>query len=532
MLVIADIEWYVKENGYRYPTQIAAIRVNESWDIVAQFSTIIKCSDKRYFEMNPVPFTGYVFERYMTAPTLSKALMSFYKWLNEDDTIGWWASHLKDVYSDALRSELFTTDMHKQLVLNKYVTLFLFKTFNARSNPYELAADRSIITPTIQHKSENDVITVRNLLCGIKFDQSKLKENISFTEETTIRPNTFLFDKENGLFHKDPCPFFPWHPGISEGSIMTAIRKSLKPCDCVKDEYYSTIREHVKSEIRRCGFNFVYIEGSDVFHTPSCKCLDGVTHVLGSKYYVSMTKIGLKPCGVCNPVSTAELFKKPAKQNNPTKNVIKIRKDEQLSLDEKHAIGRLKQAQSERTAGNNNASLSEEERRDMMALSQPGLAFFASRGYKFFHLRNCSVLAELTNIVGFDRFDNAIKTGYKPCRHCNPSRKFDVNISIPITNQKRVGERIDDIFDRVTECGYNGYRYVSQIDNINSFIIETPVGKWRIHVGTRPIIVDHINFVKTPGNTTDYHRQHRMFLSFIDTFDYIKRHDETLMNNK
>lgn len=31
---------------------------------------------------------------------------------------------------------------------------------------------------------------------------------------------------------------------------------------------------------------------------------------------------------------------------------------------------------------------------------------------------------------------------------------------------------------------------------------------------------------------TAYHKQPRIFLSFIDTFDYIKRHDEQLAKKK
>ena len=50
-----------------------------------------------------------------------------------------------------------------------------------------------------------------------------------------------------------------------------------------------------------------------------------------------------------------------------------------------------------------------------------------------------------------------------------------------------------------------------------------------IHIFTHPIIVDHINYVKEPKNSEKYHRQHRLFLSFSDTFEYIKRHDMTLI---
>ena len=37
----------------------------------------------------------------------------------------------------------------------------------------------------------------------------------------------------------------------------------------------------------------------------------------------------------------------------------------------------------------------------------------------------------------------------------------------------------------------------------------------------------HINLVK--GNQEEYHRQPRLFFSFLDTFYYIKRHDDSLL---
>ena len=61
--------------------------------------------------------------------------------------------------------------------------------------------------------------------------------------------------------------------------------------------------------------------------------------------------------------------------------------------------------------------------------------------------------------------------------------------------------------------------------------IETSVGKWRINIGTSPVKLEHINLAKNPNSIT-YHKQPRIFLSFIDTFDYIKRHDTELAKKK
>lgn len=45
----------------------------------------------------------------------------------------------------------------------------------------------------------------------------------------------------------------------------------------------------------------------------------------------------------------------------------------------------------------------------------------------------------------------------------------------------------------------------------------------------RPVRLEHINLVSQPQNTKKYHVQPRLFLSLKDTFDYIMRHDSTLM---
>ena len=45
----------------------------------------------------------------------------------------------------------------------------------------------------------------------------------------------------------------------------------------------------------------------------------------------------------------------------------------------------------------------------------------------------------------------------------------------------------------------------------------------------RPVRLEHINLVSQPQNTKKYHVQPRLFLSLKDTFNYIMRHDSTLM---
>lgn len=95
--------------------------------------------------------------------------------------------------------------------------------------------------------------------------------------------------------------------------------------------------------------------------------------------------------------------------------------------------------------------------------------------------------------------------------------------SIPITNIARDNESISVL---KTLCNDQNYPYEL---NGQLFCFSTPVGKWQIDLSSAPYIVYHINLVHTPNNTTSFHRQPRLFLSLLDTFSYIQRHDQNLI---
>lgn len=134
-------------------------------------------------------------------------------------------------------------------------------------------------------------------------------------------------------------------------------------------------------------------------------------------------------------------------------------------------------------------------------------------------------MRELSNLKGFKTYSQAVRAGFTPCRKCKPTAKHDVNVSIPIGNRIRIDEKIEDVEIMCKEAGFPCHMEGAYL------YIETSVGKWRINIGTSPVKVEHINLAKNPNSTT-YHKQPRIFLSFIDTFDYIKRHDEELAKKK
>ena len=58
------------------------------------------------------------------------------------------------------------------------------------------------------------------------------------------------------------------------------------------------------------------------------------------------------------------------------------------------------------------------------------------------------------------------------------------------------------------------------------------MGRWKIDTSTSPYVIYHINLVRTPDNENYYHRQPRLFLSLLDAFLYIHRHDKNLMRGR
>ena len=152
-------------------------------------------------------------------------------------------------------------------------------------------------------------------------------------------------------------------------------------------------------------------------------------------------------------------------------------------------------------------------------MTQPTYAFWSARGYTNFHLRNCKKLSGLTDLRGYTKYEQAIISGMQPCRHCNPSKKHDLELTIPRGSAIRKEETPNTL---VILCRENQYPWEL---TENYFQLETPKGIWRIRTDGVPYRMDHINKILSPNNRTQFHQQPRLFLSYRDAFAYIKRHD-------
>ena len=525
MYVIADIEWVENYLYKRSPTQLSAVRVDENWEIVEDFSTRIKPMNSSFYDWSHVAYTGGRPEDFIKAPHCYDAFQSFNKWVG-DDTICWWYKPSAEFFALINKIVLKNETLKQPIILSEYMPGFFNGEGVCRGGSYKIARSRNIAVPSAEHDSWNDVMAILYLFRGVGFPQEALSSPPTKPEPKVQKPVLveldYQYDVNAALLHKKGCPLIPEDAEVlGFGTLKTPLQKKYKACSCVSEELRQAKRARVIDEINRTHYTFIYTEKSKIFHRYDCGLLHNAEHVLGAVKYDTIAKKGLRPCLVCNPSPDDQYRPVMYEQKVRIMSTPKMAKHG-LKRSELTAVARQEQAQKERLEKLSRNDLTEQERDDLFTLTQPRFAFFVARGYQNFHTRNCSRLEGLREIRGFDTFAHATHAGYTPCKYCKPSKKQDIVASIPIGNKVRANETITDLHKICAKYGYE-HRFFK-----GDFEVTTPVGKWKIHTDARPVTMEHMNLADKPQCET-YHKQHRIFLSMIDALKYIHRHDSTLM---
>ncbi len=527
MYVLMDMEWITNRQGHHCPTQLAAMRVDEEWNAVDTFSTLFQPRDSSFMLWDHIAYHGWTAADFRSADKLYPALDAFVHWLHPDDVLCWWHTESNEMFNLFVKLTGVRDVASKVIFLGEYVFGYLAGQKTSVGNPYKLCTARNIPVPTPMHCAENDVVAMQSLLMGIDFQQQYLKQPPKrWSKEATALKGSpaapLLYDLETNTIHRSDCDCLEdekYYPAFH--SFANPIRRHHKPCTCCRDDFYDALWDRNQDTVARSEYNYVYSLKSKVFHSKECSHYLLAYDIQGTVSYEACIRKGLRPCKHCHPTPVE---KKPkllvAQRKVPVK---KPSKDAQMSLAERKAIGRFRSAKEERENAMKRNDLTPAERDRVMALTQPGMAFWAARGYSTFHRRNCSHLTGLNQLKGFARFQDAIHAGYQPCRHCKPSNKLDVQFSIPITSKERSWDNCDTLVTLSTQHCLP-YQYDDRY-----FMLETMAGKWKIDMSLRPVRLEHINLIKNHGNTTKYHTQPRLFLSLKDTFDYIMRHDKSLI---
>ena len=507
MFVIADLEWVSDWSGDMAPTQLAAIRVDENWQARDRFQALMRPQTRLQREWNHVAFTGYTPLQFVNAKTPDRVLTDFEEWLGEKDVILWWfddsRAHFRKFFQRYRKKE---TD--RALYLNRPVAAYLKRPELEQYNPYRLAEDRGQEAAGRNHCAESDAETVRRVLEGIGMPQKVLSDLLL----TRIQEEPYVYDAETRRLHRAGCRELLSSPALLRGipTVAAGIKKRLVPCACCREAFFLSLAAR-NLKVAKC-YTYLFSPDSKVFHRPDCSVVKAMRVLTGCNCWEEALA-DRRPCRLCRPEKAAPVAPKiptpeelAAAQMPPQKQI--------------RAMERQKAAVLEREARMEKAR-TREEKKDIFTLTQTRFVFWAARGFGTFHQRNCPKMKGLSDLVGFSRYGEARRAGYAPCRHCKPDPKQDLVYSVPFRDRSRA-ENGPEVLTGL--CEENGF---SCRQEKHFFFMETPVGKWRVHLKGYPVMLDHVNLVTgAPG--ADFHRQPRVFLSYSDLFTYVKRHDEVL----
>jgi len=527
--ILIDLEWVENDKGYPYPTQISAVRVDNIWSETESFFEFIVPKNKSYYLWKKKAFIGGTPGDFLKAKDAKTVFVLWSEWLKPDDILVLWnnaaVTSLQKFYK-----KFVNTTLRKQCIpANPYICKHLQIDLSVSSTPYYLAMSWGVkINSRLHHYAKHETELFQELLKEIDFPHELFFDTtISLDEETPREPiyptRPYQHDVENGMIHLKQCPKIANVTyTIGHKKLRDTVKKGVKLCECCREAYKAELRQVNADIISRTQFTFVYTPTSNIYHKRNCRLILNAKEILGSRTFKPIEESKRVPCKICKPSPSDELVEHkdgPNKQedNTPIEDV----NYNGFKREERNAMMRQTQALKERDERLSDPTLSDQERKDIITLTQPRFAFWAATGYQNFHLRNCPKLQGLTNIKGFRKFKDAKKAGYIPCKTCKPTAKHDMDLSIPINNKVRANEGISDLEEL---CQKENYKYHC---GSYYFDIETPVGLWQIDISSNPVRLKHKNITRTArGN---YHDQPRLFLSLIDAFFYIKQHDGNLM---
>lgn len=519
--VIMDMEWINCPGRLACPTQIAAMRVDADWKQMDLFSSLIRPDDPSCHAWNHIAYRGAEREAFLAAEETKAVFQSLQDWLQPDDVLLWWAEEPARIFAGVTGQLLGRGMGHPVYLLQEAVA----ERFGKRINAYKLAKQYGMKIPGRDHVSANDVEAIRTVMAAFR--------NIEPREYGACLQKKGKTGKPSNWYHYDPvCKLL--HRADSDcersriyvqgyGSLKACIRKQMKPCPvCCEPEYKAAAAELTGNRILAAHYNYVYRPHSEVFHRPDCTHARRMHYweFRGSQTYKTCIRAGKRPCRVCKPdempiapdanhqKKTADLLQ-PAGMTRP------------FNPAEQRAWDRYQQSLRERKAKDYSAN-----DRDAVMRTSASYAFWSAQGYMNFHTSGCQKLAGLSGIRGFARYQDAVKKGLTPCRHCRPTSKHDLPITMYSGSRVRKGEKAE-ILDAL--CDAHGYRH--QLRG-SYYCISTPVGKWRIHETQRPVELWHVNLVNCRGSSEKYHRQPKLLLSLRDTFHYIHEHDRALLKGK
>lgn len=252
MTVLLDLEWIERE--HEYPTQLSAIRTDETWNTVDTLELFIRPPLACMSDAEHMAFGGYPLDTFRKGLSEEACVYKLRDWLLPDDVIWVWSKKarflLKNLWDYYLPRDPFPSVCPTSDRIRAHTKL------DGSDEPrlYDMLERLEIAYPLPDHRASNDVEAMRRLLDHLKMTVSKMK---------WLRPAS----------EPQPIPKGP------------------------------TQRELNQKAINNSEYNYIYLKDSGVFHRRDCKlCLStrSVGNILGSVYWETAAETR-RPCRICQP---------------------------------------------------------------------------------------------------------------------------------------------------------------------------------------------------------------------------------------
>ena len=288
MVVLLDMEWIEDHDGQRSLTQLYAARVDEKWEPVSVFETLVRPRDPETASWEYLAYNGHAPAEFCASDPEEICVQRFFRWLQPDDVICCWHVATKDtlnrLYSQYLSGEFPAV---VRCMNQKVYAIIKARGITARTL-YTAAEACGLTTPVPEHQSSNDAAVMQLLFRTLALTQPKA-------------PN------------------------------HTPAKKPIPRC------------ERNAKIIAASEYNYLYAPNSAVFHCRDCRQLLRVKELTGAVYYQTAAKTR-RPCKLCHPDLQPIIMRLPkkhaeAKPKKPELVEVRLLGNQRVVLAESRIVG-------------------------------------------------------------------------------------------------------------------------------------------------------------------------------------------------
>lgn len=536
MFVLMDLEWITDFNNFNYETQLAALRVDNNWNEVSSYTSLIH---PQVWMEHAIGLGGHTREEYDRAYSLTKVMEGFQRWLQPDDVLCWWQNDPKELFEKEYK-RLMDADLDRlSIELKPCFKAFVDDGFSKSGNPYDLAAAREIPRYKPAHDSLNDVWMLADLLSAVSLTQDvnellHADAVLKVQDQIAHKNAKYLIDTKDNSTHILGCKRISSMVNCSAAwSIREVVKHHGPICSCCRNEVLPQIVEYNAKELasRKCiGYSkiYFYLNDSAVYHTRDCSCLLQTTKRISSTPILEKLASEKTPCRHCRPDVDRELkdvsfVEEMARLSQPvSKEVAKpkvgivgdtiypVLSMDGLNKAHRRAYQRYLEVREQQKNSPNGSNV------------RSSTTFLADDSTGLFHTLSCDRIGDHASMRGFSHCTDAKKKGYRPCKYCTPTHDDEAMFAIP---EYSTMYKTESLLMIRRECDKYGIRFEIR-EQEQELALVTDMGEWIVDLVNRPIILMHLNTVNTYlMGEKNYHEQPVMFMNVIDAIRYVNKHD-------